>query len=65
MMYGLITGPKINVARCDEILARGAALGVRTSRANHLLAIQVAREINAAALDKSPLPAKPDERRGW
>ena len=46
MMYGLITGPGIDVARCDEILERGAALGVRPSRGDTELAIELATAIN-------------------
>jgi len=28
MMYGLLTGPAVDVARCDDLLERGAALGI-------------------------------------
>lgn len=27
--YGLMTGPEVNVERCEELLARGAALGYK------------------------------------
>jgi hypothetical protein len=29
MMYGLVTGPEVNVGRCDELLEQGAHLGYR------------------------------------
>jgi hypothetical protein len=48
-MYGLITGPDVDVARCDNILERGAALGVRPSRKATDLAVGLIREINGEA----------------
>jgi len=47
MMYGLVTGPTIDVARCDGLLERGAALGIRPSRSAVELAIELVHEINS------------------
>lgn len=48
MMYGLLQGgPKINVGRCDEILAEGAKRGVRPSASDEDLAVRLACEINS------------------
>jgi len=46
-MYGLIEGgPEIDVARCDEILERGRARGVRPSAPARDLAIEIIRQVN-------------------
>ena len=46
-MYGLIQGgPKVDIARCDEILERGAARGITPSRNPIELAIGLVRAIN-------------------
>jgi hypothetical protein len=47
MMYGLLDGPAINVARCDDILARGLTQGIRASRPAAELALEIIRGINA------------------
>ena len=36
--YGLVTGPKVDVMRCSEILRRGAKLGFRPKPHAELLA---------------------------
>jgi hypothetical protein len=49
-MYGLIKGgPKIDVARCDEILSRGKAQGVLLSKPETELAIEFVKLVNAQA----------------
>lgn len=49
-MYGLIEGgPNVNVSRCDEIIERAQALGLRPSKRDVELAIEMVREINAGA----------------
>lgn len=58
MMYGLITGPEINVARCDDILSRGAERGVRPSRPDVELALDLIKEINSPY---ATAPAAPRE----
>jgi hypothetical protein len=46
-MYGLITGgPKGNPERCDEILDRGAELGITPSRPAATLALQLLADFN-------------------
>ncbi len=35
--YGMITGPKVNAIRCDEILARGAHLGYHPAPRQRLI----------------------------
>lgn len=48
VMYGLIEGgPKIDVARCDDILERGRKRGVRPSQSHTELAVRIVREINS------------------
>jgi hypothetical protein len=37
-LYGLLTGPEINAARCDELLERGAKLGYRPRPIRELMA---------------------------
>ena len=52
-MYGLIAGgPKINVARCDHILARGAKRGVRPSRPVVELAAEMIAEWNGSVEER-------------
>lgn len=47
-MYGLLQGgPKIDVVRCDEILERGAARGIRPSREPTDLAVGYVQAYNA------------------
>jgi hypothetical protein len=47
-MYGLITGgPKINVRRCDDILARGRKRGIAPSRTDTELVVELVKQINA------------------
>jgi hypothetical protein len=46
MMYGLLTGPKINVDRCDELLEAGAARGIRPSKPAGELAVELAMGLN-------------------
>lgn len=36
-LYGLITGPDYNVERCEEILSRGAARGIKPLSHSELL----------------------------
>lgn len=48
-MYGLLEGgPEIDVGRCDEILERGRARGVRPSRPRNELAVRLVAEINSS-----------------
>jgi len=54
MMYGLLTGPEINVGVCDEILARGRKRGITPSRAEDELALQLIAEFNS---EKSQPPS--------
>lgn len=43
-MYGLLTGvPKINLTRCDRILALGKKAGVRPSKPAAALALDIIR----------------------
>jgi hypothetical protein len=47
-MYGLIEGgPKIDVARCDQMLKRGLARGITPSKPVMDLAIDLIRKVNA------------------
>lgn len=49
MMYGLLTGPKINVERCDQILTAGRRRGIHPSKPATDLAIELATAINQEA----------------
>jgi hypothetical protein len=52
MMYGLMQGgPKINVARCDEILEQGRARRVLPSKPATVLACEVIAALNAEKLN--------------
>jgi len=53
MMYGLLTGPKINVRRCDDILERGRKRGVTPSRSSTDLAVELVQQMNAEAAEKA------------
>jgi hypothetical protein len=47
-MYGLIEGgPEIDIARCDDILARGRRRGITPSRPVTELAVELVKQINA------------------
>jgi hypothetical protein len=46
LMYGLITGPKIDVERCDLILEVGQIRGIYPSRPASELAIGLAMGLN-------------------
>lgn len=49
-MYGLLEGgPEIDVARCDSLLERGAARGVRPSGSAAKLAVEYVEAYNAEA----------------
>jgi hypothetical protein len=47
MMYGLITGPKIDVDRCDWLLEAGRLRGIHPSKPANELAIELAMGSNA------------------
>lgn len=47
MMYGLLTGPSVDVARCDWILSEGERRGVRPSKPALDLAVGYAAAYNA------------------
>ena len=56
MMYGLIAGgPKINIARCDEILERGVGMGIRPSRPVTDLAVEFVAMWNAEKDRRNPV----------
>lgn len=46
-MYGLITGPAINVERCDELLEGGAERGITPQHGRMDLAMALIHQINA------------------
>jgi hypothetical protein len=54
MMYGLFEGPKVNVERCDDILKRGAARGVKPSKDPAVLAIELIAQSNASQEEVEP-----------
>lgn len=56
-MYGLITGPKINVARCDELLEEGAARGFTPQGNSTERAIAMIHAINEG-IDKTNAKGK-------
>lgn len=55
MMYGLITGPEINVGVCDEILARGRKRGITPSLPATDLAKVMILEINSSLPEYHPM----------
>jgi hypothetical protein len=64
-MYGLIEGgPGIDVARCDEILERGKQKGVRASRPDADLALELIAVINSNAQAQTPTGPTPDTAKG-
>jgi hypothetical protein len=60
-MYGLLKGgPKINLARCEQILKRGVRKGITPSKPDTELALALIAAINGESCSDSLQNSEPD-----